>query len=145
MLSTVLLPRNPIAMNANPQLTNPVSESAVMKAGYLLKDYKARWRRITEAMDAAGIDNQSDLARRLKVTRAAVSQWANGRNLPDFDRIAALAKMSGYNAEWLWLGQGPKKTERISRDAQELLDAFESMSDEQKRMLLTLARSTRQQ
>lgn len=50
---------------------------------------------LDEAIDQGAAKNDSDIARRLKVTRAAVSDWRNGRRAPEDDAAIELAHLLG--------------------------------------------------
>lgn len=48
----------------------------------------------------------SEVARKLSVTRQAVSHWLQGRNFPSSEKLAQLAKLTGASHEWLTTGRG---------------------------------------
>ena len=50
--------------------------------------------------------NYSDLARELKISRNAVSQWANDKNGPSKESVIKAAKALRVNAKWLETGEG---------------------------------------
>lgn len=50
---------------------------------------------LDEAIDAGVAKNDSDIARKLSVTRAAVSDWRNGRRAPEDDAAVELAHLLG--------------------------------------------------
>ena len=52
------------------------------------------WR-LKNAMEQAGL-NQADLSRRAGASRAAISQYLSGKNIPGLERIAALADATGF-------------------------------------------------
>jgi len=46
-------------------------------------DHAARWQRINQAMDRAGLETQADLAKALGVSRATVTGWKAGTFMPN--------------------------------------------------------------
>jgi transcriptional regulator with XRE-family HTH domain len=62
--------------------------------------------RIYRARLAAGFENQSDFARRLGVTRQAVSAWENGISAPGQKQLANIALLTGVNYDYLATGRG---------------------------------------
>lgn len=56
--------------------------------------------RLKQAMDQAGV-NQSELAVRTGASKAAVSQYLSGKNIPGIDRIQALAEALGVTFDYL--------------------------------------------
>ena len=61
------------------------------------------WR-LKNAMEQAGL-NQADLSRRAGASRAAISQYLSGKNIPGLERIAALADATGVTFDYL-IGYG---------------------------------------
>lgn len=70
--------------------------------------------RIREAIAAAGL-SQSDVARRTGNTTGAVSQWISGqtRQLKTHNALA-LEALTGYRAQWLATGAGPRMADHAS-------------------------------
>lgn len=67
--------------------------------------------RLKYALDEAQI-NQSELARRVGVTRGAVSLWFKGAtNSLDGENLLKTAQALGFSASWLATGKGPMKRE----------------------------------
>jgi transcriptional regulator with XRE-family HTH domain len=83
--------------------------------------------RLTDAMRVAGL-SASDLARKCKVSPAAVTKWLDGRTKRlSADNIASAAKALGVFEAWLRTGKGPRQgehadDERASERVMELLD-----------------------
>ncbi len=50
---------------------------------------------LDELVDSGTVKNDSDTARRIGVTRAAVSDWRTGRRAPDDDQAVKLAELLG--------------------------------------------------
>lgn len=50
---------------------------------------------LDDAIDAGTAKNDSDIARKIGVTRAAVSDWRTGRRAPDDDQAVKLAGLLG--------------------------------------------------
>ena len=67
--------------------------------------------RLKYALDEAQI-NQSELARRVGVTRGAVSLWFKGAtNSLDGENLLKTAQALGFSASWLATGKGAMKRE----------------------------------
>ncbi len=58
--------------------------------------------------EARGTMTQAEIARRLDMTRAAVSQWENGHTEPTSENLRELAQILNVKYEWLAGGQGDK-------------------------------------
>lgn len=77
---------------------------------------------------------QADLARRLGVTRGAVSHWYSGRSVPEGPTLAALADAVGVSARWIASGTGdqapPSSRAAAPDDAveQSLLHEFRTLA-----------------
>jgi RNA polymerase primary sigma factor len=69
-------------------------------------------------MAAEGL-TQSELAKRLKLSQAAVSGWLKGNKMPNSDNINAMAKALGVAPQWLAYGegQGPRPDFTMARSA----------------------------
>jgi transcriptional regulator with XRE-family HTH domain len=65
-------------------------------------------RRIAAARMAAGIDSQAELARRLGVTRSAVSQWESGQARPSTKTLCRIAMQTARDVDWLATGRTPQ-------------------------------------
>lgn len=70
-----------------------------------LQKRKELGRRIDKALTFAGL-SQSDLARALKISPAAVSTWVSGRFRPSKDRMSEIVRLTGVNADWFITGRG---------------------------------------
>ncbi|MCF7532007.1 LexA family protein [Pseudomonas petrae] len=68
-----------------------------------------RYERIVKAIQASG-KKKVEIARECGVSASAVTQWVTGesKNLRP-ESIYALAKATGFRAEWLAMGQGPER------------------------------------
>ncbi|SEJ46334.1 Phage repressor protein C, contains Cro/C1-type HTH and peptisase s24 domains [Pseudomonas linyingensis] len=68
-----------------------------------------RHERIAEAIAASG-KKKGEIAAECGVANSAVTQWINGdsKSLKP-ENLYALAKATGYRAEWLAIGMGPKQ------------------------------------
>lgn len=69
--------------------------------------------RLATAVKRATDGNQSKLARRLGVSRSAVSQWLSGQTEPSATNALLLARMAGVRPEWLVLGEEPQLVPEI--------------------------------
>ena len=56
---------------------------------------------------------QEEMAKKLNVTRQAISNWENNRNLPDFEMIILIAKTFGVSLDKLILED--KKMNKIEQ------------------------------
>lgn len=92
--------------------------------------------------------SQADLARRLGVTRGAVSHWYSGRSVPEGATLAALADAVGVAARWIASGVGDRtpapapaapSTTDLDEVESALLNAFRSLSPEGRSALASLA------
>lgn len=111
--------------------------------------------RIRTARMRAGL-SQADVAARLGVSRAAVSNWESNtlRVRPSSQRLEEIAVLTGVAWEWLATGRGPASPsgEHIAAvDAEwvedpierRMLQAFRAASSEVKQALLLMAEATR--
>jgi transcriptional regulator with XRE-family HTH domain len=62
-------------------------------------------KRITTARIAAGIKTQSELARRLGVSRGAVNQWEKGQTEPSARALRSIAMLTTQDFDWLATGR----------------------------------------
>lgn len=66
------------------------------------------WSRILEAMEAAGIESQADLARKLGITSQAISSWKRGASRPAREHYNALSLWSGLTPGYIEFDARPK-------------------------------------
>lgn len=64
--------------------------------------------RITEAREARGL-SQAALARRIGISRSAISQWESNGTTPAADKALKLERVLRYRAEYLIEGTLPKE------------------------------------
>ena len=69
------------------------------------KEFAARLR---AALEVSG-KTQADLARTLKSSRAAVTEWIQGQQLPNGFYMILLPKALKVSANWLFTGHGPQE------------------------------------
>ncbi len=65
---------------------------------------------------------QEEMAQKLHVTRQAVSNWENGKNLPDLGMLVEIARTFHVSLDWLILGGDDKMndmTEKLIEDGSE--------------------------
>lgn len=91
--------------------------------------------RVQEVLDAMGGQKPmkpAELARRLKLSKQAVSNWLTGKSGPTPENVFALADMSGFNARWLAIGKGPRRLDgkQLVSDAQTLWDKYCAATDD---------------
>ena len=75
--------------------------------------------RVKAVRMGAGL-TQEQFASRLGVTRQAVSNWENGRNLPDIEVVIAISRTFGVSLDELILGgrdMGREKDAKAEKDA----------------------------
>src|SRR5438270_636065 len=65
--------------------------------------------RIKAAIKLAGL-TQSELAKRLSISQAAVSAWSKGTKMPTPENIEAMAAALSASPQWLAYGEGPGPT-----------------------------------
>ena len=72
-----------------------------------------RHERIAKAIAASG-RKKGEIASACGVANSAVTQWINGDSKSIRpENLYALAKATGYNAEWLAIGEGPETAEGL--------------------------------
>lgn len=59
--------------------------------------------------------SQSDLAKRLNISRQAISSWETGRNTPDIAMLSQLAKLYGLPVDQLISTKGQQKKESFKQ------------------------------
>lgn len=70
-----------------------------------------RNERIARAIQASG-KSKSEIAKLCEVAPSAVTQWLSGESKTlKAESVFALAKATGFNAEWLTFGIGPERAE----------------------------------
>jgi transcriptional regulator with XRE-family HTH domain len=95
--------------------------------------------RIKEAMESAGLKH-AELARATGKTNAAVTQWLDGSTKSlKADTATRLELATGFSAEWLVSGKGPKKRQAqdgvgsvlhaITDDEWRFLEDFRRLTD----------------
>ncbi|MCY1264112.1 HTH-type transcriptional regulator PrtR [compost metagenome] len=70
--------------------------------------------RIQYAIEQSG-KPKKDIAKLCQVTAAAITQWTQGPKSMRDENMFALAKATGFRAEWLSLGTGPQKDPAVQR------------------------------
>lgn len=83
--------------------------------------------RLETAVGLATDGNQSELARRLGVSRSAVNQWLSGQTEPTAANAVLLARLAGVRPEWLILGEEPKLAPKV--DPNLLMKLLNLLSD----------------
>ena len=94
--------------------------------------------RIRAVRTGAGL-TQEQLASRLWVTRQAVSNWENGRNLPDIEVVIAISQTFGVSLDELILG-GEDMT-RTTGEQNDMADKLIRDGSEGRWMRMSLAMS----
>lgn len=81
----------------------PSSPSAAERAAAVA----AFFNRLREAIDARGI-TQAELARRLGVSAATISEWLTRGRVPSVEAVLFLPSALGVSGHWLLSGEGPR-------------------------------------
>lgn len=112
-----------------------------MKLAIYDEECEARWERISEAMDRAGITSQRQLAIKLGISNVSVNGWANCKFMPTMEHMLKIAAWGRVCVEWLWTGRGPKTP--LDKNLAELLDELEALPPERREEILRFARFRR--
>ena len=82
---------------------------------------------------------QQDIANALNVSKATVSLWFNGKNIPRMDKIDALCQYLNVKRSDIMEGQEVEKAVFvISEEDMKLIQAFKQASDERKKIILDI-------
>ncbi|MBA3563091.1 MAG: helix-turn-helix transcriptional regulator [Gammaproteobacteria bacterium] len=103
-----------------------------------------RGERVREAIAATG-KKPAEVARSLHLTRGAVGQWLSGdtKNLKG-ENLLGLARLSGYEVQWILYGRGPKFSPNMDDTTfQELVETITDLTEEQQREVLEFAKFKR--
>ena len=92
--------------------------------------------RVKAVRTSAGL-SQEQFASRLGVTRQAVSNWENGRNLPDIEVVIAMSQTFGVSLDELILGGEDMASKTGEKD--EMADKLISDGSEGRWMRMSLA------
>ena len=82
--------------------------------------------RLITAMDAAGM-TAADLARRLGVSDAIISQYRNGKYKPRQDRLYRISQILGVNPAWLLGLDEPITEEQLDDELTALLGQLDEV------------------
>ena len=85
---------------------------------------------------------QSDLCRYMKVSSATVSDWCNGKKMPQTKRIGDIAKWLSIQVTDLFNDSLPnekKLTINVDDELVDLIEKYNKATPEQKKMILGLA------
>ncbi|HEM4051841.1 TPA: helix-turn-helix transcriptional regulator [Streptococcus suis] len=77
--------------------------------------------------------SQDDLAKKLFISRQAVSKWENSEAMPDIDKLVQLAEIFGVSLDYLVLGKEPEK--EIVVEQRGKMNVWEYLNEESKRPL----------
>lgn len=112
--------------------------------------YEQFAERLRQALDrarfVAGRSRTGALADRYAVSRETARKWLTGLALPELARIIELAKDFDAGFEWLATGRGPVQAaavrepatayQALSADEGRLLDAFRTLPEPKRRLLV---------
>ena len=82
--------------------------------------------RLTIAMDAAGL-TAADLARRLGISDAIISQYRNGKYKPRQDRLYQISQILGVSPAWLIGLDQPVTEEQLDQELVSLLGQLDDV------------------
>ena len=96
--------------------------------------------RLQAAMEAAKL-NQSDLARKIGLTRAAVNQVVSGatKGMKPAN-LVAVARALGVRVEWLATGEEPMRPDVISAADREVLRYLHTLPVEKRKNMIAVIR-----
>jgi transcriptional regulator with XRE-family HTH domain len=97
--------------------------------------------RLARLRQAAGL-TQRRVAQALGIKSPSVAQWESGRSRPDLERLPALARLYKVTIEELCGTDFPAIQQQGRLD---LLDAYDTLDEEGRITLLTVARSLAEQ
>lgn len=66
------------------------------------------------------------------VSKAAVSQWENGRTKPERDALLSLKRKRGISPEWVTSGKGEMFDAAVNAEAVDITPAWELLTQEQR-------------
>ena len=72
--------------------------------------------RLRAAIQFSGL-NQNEVAYRLSTAPARISEWCNGRSVPDFRFLSMLPEALNVSGHWLLTGEGPMPLGAASRQS----------------------------
>ncbi|KAA9242799.1 MULTISPECIES: helix-turn-helix domain-containing protein [Aerococcus] len=83
--------------------------------------------RIRQLRKSLGL-NQTEFAKRINATLPAVSNWETGKNLPNNERLKAIADLGGITVEYLLYGEkgGWATAEEVLSSAFNKINAFDN-------------------
>lgn len=89
--------------------------------------------RIQYILDSEGI-KQAELARRLGITRATISEWMKGRSKsPRMETPFLIESRLGYSARWVATGEGDPKPRKIDPTDSTIIEALIKLTDPDKK------------
>lgn len=94
---------------------------------------------LSRLLGESGIKN-AELARRVGVSKAAVSNWLSGENSIDIDLVPAICDVFGVTIDE-FLGHGRPAHELLSPDERELIDIYRNMDSRARHDLMQIAAS----
>ena len=92
-----------------------------------------------EAMPAAGIDSQSELARRTGIAQATISRWVGGSRTPSYEDLADIAQALGIGRLAVYEAAGLIPTQ-TPQELAEAMAIWEPLTDEERQMLSDIGR-----
>lgn len=90
-------------------------------------------------LEKNGIKN-TELARRVGVSKAAVSNWLSGKNSIDIDIVPAICDVFGVSIDE-FLGHAHNAWYSLSDDERELIQTYRTLNKRDKKVVVNLAQS----
>lgn len=87
-------------------------------------------------MRAAGIKNQAELCRRLKIKSPSVTSWKRGEWGPKPENYLAMSLMSGISVDYLMTGKGRKFTGAPGTLEERVIDALHQLPEDRQKAIL---------
>ena len=89
-------------------------------------DRAAIGRRIKESLKG---HDTAKIALKLGVARSTIYDWMQGRFLPEVERLALLAALTGTSASWIIQNRGPKRSDELLPEGFVLVSAVETAAE----------------
>lgn len=100
-------------------------------------------QRLSEALSSNGFPDEhgrnARLARRMKVSAAAVGKWLTGEAVPERANMQILASMLHVSEAWLATGEGSPKDMRLSNSEVRLINRYRELDERGRNTLLAIA------
>lgn len=103
--------------------------------------YSALWRRLQEATPNLKETERSPYLERLcGVNQGSVSRWRTGKTELNTSHARAISEDTGYCAQYLFDGNGPKRWKLGSLDLNALTEILDDLDDTRRAEIVSIAR-----